>query len=202
MDRAGTLERLAAQLEQPALIQAEQVHGASIAAVACAPGSALTIPGCDGLATRQARVALLIRSADCLPIVAWDPIQRAAGVIHAGWRGLKQQLPMRLIAFLRQEYQSDPQQLWVGIGPAIRECCYEVQEEFRDRFGAFVRPRGSRMMCDLIGVAMDQLRRSGLRRNRIVDSGCCTACQTDRWFSARREGRGTGRLVSFVMVSA
>lgn len=202
IDRTATLENLSDQLGHPAFIHAEQVHGASIASVACQPGAALTIPGCDGLTTHQQHTALLIRSADCLPIIAWDPIRHVAGVIHAGWRGLKQQLPMRLVACLRQEYQSHPEQLWVGIGPAIRECCFEVGEEFRGMFGAFVRTRGSRVTCDLIGVASDQLRRSGIKPSRIADSRCCTACHTDRWFSARKEGRGTGRLLSFVMVSA
>ena len=152
-DRSGDLERLRTCLHPDArwgrqarvacgrgLVLAEQIHGASLAAIETTDPPANPIAGCDGLTTRVRGLALVIRTADCLPIVVWDPIQEVVGLIHAGWRGLVSRLPMRVVSFVQRVYHSRPQDLWVGIGPAIRSCCYEVGKEFEPRFGSFVHP--------------------------------------------------------------
>lgn len=181
------------------LAMAEQTHGASVSAIGTVPPR--PVPGCDGLATRAEQVALVIRTADCLPIVLWDPVKRAAGLLHAGWRGLWKQLPVRMLSFLHQLYQSRAEDLWVGIGPAIRPCCYEVGREFKERFGRFTKVQRGRLVCDLIGAAKAQLRTGGVRHARILDAGQCTACHPARWYSVRKDGACEGRLLSFVMLS-
>lgn len=200
-DRAGDLQTLRAH---PAvgghLVLAEQVHGASVAALDMPNPPSGPIAGCDGLATRTPGLALVIRSADCLPIVLWDPIQRVVGLIHAGWRGLVGHLPLRALSLLRNCYHSNPAHLWIGIGPAIRPCCYDVGREFLPRFGRFVSTRRGRRVCDLIGYATQQLLAGGVSRAQVVDSGRCTACEPARWYSVRREGEHGGRLLSFAMI--
>ena len=198
-DRSCDLAALQAQLPARQMVMAEQVHGASIAAVG-GDVAATSIPGCDALATSMRGVALVIRTADCLPIIVWDPVQRVVAAAHAGWRGLAARLPMRLVSFLRQTYQSQPEDLWVGIGPAIRACCYDVGEEFMARFAPFVQQTDGRLTCDLVGCAVDHFRSSGVRPARLLDSGSCTACQSDRWYSVRREGEASGRLLSFILI--
>ena len=200
-DRSCDMEGLRARLAAPAGVAfAAQPHGASVAALEVPSAPADPLPGCDGLTTRTAGLALVIRSADCLPIVLWDPIQRAVGLLHAGWRGLADQLPLRALSFLRHGYHSNPAHLWVGIGPAIRPCCYEVGREFLPRFGRFVSMRRGRRVCDLIGYATQQLLAGGVPRTQVVDSGRCTACEPARWHSVRREGERGGRLFSFAMI--
>lgn len=199
-ERSTTLEDLRAQLiEAHGLALVEQVHGASIASVESCT-SADPIPGCDALATQLPGLALVIRTADCVPIVVWDPVQRVVALAHAGWRGLASFLPMRLVRFLQTRYVSHPQDLFIGIGPAIRVCCYEVGEEFVPRFGPFVHTRHGRRVCDLVGCATQQLVATGVRTSRVVDCGQCTACQPSRWHSVRREGEAGGRLLSFVLI--
>ena len=184
-------------------VQAQQVHGASIACLLGASGAEeTTISGCDALVTATPGMALVIRTADCLPIIMWDPVRRVAGVLHAGWRGLEKCLPMRAVALMTQAFGSRTGELWSAIGPAIRSCCYEVGPEFESRFPAFVSIRDGRRRCDLIACATDQLRQAGLPARRSVDSGWCTACDTSRWCSVRKEGDATGRLLSFVMIPA
>lgn len=201
-ERSCGLDRLSKVLAaKGGLALAGQTHGASLSAVSLLAAPATIIPGCDGLATRAEQVALVIRTADCLPIVLWDPVKRAAGLIHAGWRGLWKQLPLRMLSFLHQLYQSRPEDLWVGIGPAIRPCCYEVGREFTARFGRFVRARRGRLVCDLAGAAQAQLHAGGVRPSRIVDAGQCTACHPARWYSVRKDGACEGRLLSFAMLS-
>lgn len=182
-------------------IEAEQVHGGSVAIIPGLVGRVhIPVPGCDALITNASGVALLIRTADCLPIFFADASRGVVGLAHAGWRGLAAQLPARVVAACRHAYQSRAEELQVAIGPAIRRCCYEVGPEFAARFGPFIGVQEGRRTCDLVGVAVDQLRRCGVDPARIVDTQRCTACETTRWFSLRREGSSTGRLTSIIMV--
>jgi YfiH family protein len=181
-------------------IQAEQVHGASVAAVETGQPLAHPLPGCDALVTSRHGRMLLIRTADCMPLFAWDAARRIVGLAHVGWRGLSKQLPMHLAMALRQWYQSRMDDLWWAIGPSIRSCCYDVGAEFEPRFGRFVRTgRDGRRVFDLAGAAIAQLRQCGMRPERMMDTGVCTACDPGRrWFSVRREGDATGRFLSFI----
>ena len=184
------------------IIEAQQVHGASLAAIGVTAAPVTPVAGCDGLATAQSDVILTIRTADCLPILAWDPVQDVIGVVHAGWRGLTQQLPIRLVAFLRQQYGSQPRHLRMAIGPSIRACCYDVGSEFVARFDRHVRRVAGAWRCDLIGSAIDQLVQAGVSASRIVDCGVCTACDPSRWYSFRRDGNNDGRLFSFIVLKS
>ena len=187
-----------ARFKPQACAEADQVHGAGIADVT----GALTaqVAGCDALVTDTPGAALRIRTADCLPIFFADPVRGAVGLAHAGWRGLAASLPARMVAALSQVFHSRADALQVAVGPSIGPCCYEVGPEFAQRFGPFVQEARGRRTCDLAGVAVDQLRRCGVRADRIVQTRRCTACETDEWFSLRREGPETGRLVSFIML--
>ncbi len=205
--RAGTTDRTgdwsALQRAFPrvgAPVVAEQIHGASLAAVE-SPNAIRPLPGCDGLLTQQPNLLLVVRTADCLPLFLWDPVQRVVGVVHAGWCGLARQVPMKLIAFAQQTYRSRPQDVWVGIGPAIHACCYEVGQEFGASFASYLDSRGGRLHCDLIRCATDQLMAAGVAPSRILDAGCCTACEAGRWYSLRKEGGLEQRLLSFITLS-
>ena len=199
--RSADLARLSQHLPKTVrLVQADQVHGSSIAVIQHVPADGPPIAGCDALLTSLRKTALVIRTADCVPLFFLDAARQAIGIAHAGWRGLAAGLPLKLLATLRHVYHSRPQDVRVAIGPAIRSCCYDVGPEFAQRFGSFVRERGGRRTCDLIGVAIEQLRRGGIHQARITDTQQCTACAGGPWFSIRREGQGTGRLLSFLMI--
>ena len=202
-DRSADPARLADSFQRSVTtVEAEQVHGGSVAIIGpSVADSVRSVPGCDALLTNVAGIALLMRSADCLPILFADPSRGAVGIAHAGWRGLAASLPTRVVAAFRRTYQSRSRDLHVAIGPAIRACCYEVGPEFHARFTPFVREQGGRRTCDLIGVAIDQLQRCGVPAAQIADTQDCTSCETRRWFSLRREGPSTGRLVSFIVMT-
>ena len=199
-DRAGEPEALVSALRAPVLtVAAEQVHGGSVAAV----GSRQVrgpIPGSDALVTNLPGLALLIRTADCLPTFFADPIHRAIGLAHAGWRGLAAELPARVIMAMRRAYRSRAEELTAAIGPSIRACCYDVGPEFEARLSPFVQEHRGCRTCDLIGAAMAQLYGCGVKPERILDSQLCTACEVDRWFPLRREGHATGRLTSLIVL--
>ena len=181
-------------------VEAEQVHRASVAVVERSSPVTTPLAGCDALLTSVPGVALLIRTADCLPIFFADPARGVVGLAHAGWHGLSAQLPLRVVAALRHFYRSRPEDLQVAIGPAIRSCCYEVGPEFSAYFGTSIQERTGRRTCDLIGIAIQQMQACGIRRHRIIDVERCTACDPQTWYSLRQEGPSTGRLTSVIML--
>lgn len=199
-DRQVAVSRLLETVRGPVTVAAaEQVHAGSVAAI----GSARErepLAGADALITDVPGLALAIRTADCLPVFFADPNRRAVGLAHAGWRGIAAGLPARVVTAMRRSFQSRAHELHVAIGPAIRRCCYEVGAEFEARFQPHVRQRDGRRTCDLIEAATAQLTACGVRPERIVDTQACTACDTQRWFSLRREGPATGRLTSLIVI--
>jgi len=199
-DRQTTAAALLRTLQPSAVgVEAEQVHGASLAVIGSVPPPH-PIPGCDGLLTDVAGVALLVRTADCLPVFFAAPARGAVGLAHAGWRGLNAGLPARMVAAFRHVYRVRAEELTVAIGPAIRDCCYDVGPEFAARFAPFIRERDGRRTCDLIGAATEQLRRCGVASTRILDLQRCTSCEARTWFSLRQEGPETGRITSIILL--
>jgi YfiH family protein len=198
-DRATDPAALAAGLGAGAAVSAEQVHGASVAVIGTQEVPA-AVAGADALITALPGVALLIRTADCLPVFFADRARLVVGLAHTGWRGLAAGLLPRVISAIRRTAGTPADELRVAIGPGIRECCYEVGPEFEARFGPHVQLRSGRRTCDLAGEAVEQLHRCGVRPQHIRDTRVCTACDVGRWYSLRREGAATGRLTSMILI--
>lgn len=195
-DRRLDLAALTARWAPDAPVLGTQVHGAGIAVIT---GQAPEAPlaGCDALLTAAPGIVLVARSADCVPVLLSDARQRVVGIAHAGWRGIAAALPARLVEAARRLLHARPSDLRAAIGPAVRACCYEVGPEFANTFGPYLRTQRGRRTCDLAAAVADQLRAAGLGAGAIEDSAACTSCQA-RWFSIRRDGPSTGRLLSFI----
>ena len=195
--RAAFFEHAGAQVA----VEGDQVHGAGIAVIdRVDEATNRPIAGCDALITHRAGVALLIRTADCLPIFFMQRERALVALAHTGWRGLALQLPARVLAAFWDLYRCSADTVEVAIGPAIRSCCYAVGPEFKKIFGSFVATRAGRRTCDLIGAATQQLKQASVRRSNILDTGLCTSCGNKRWYSLRCEGSSTGRLTSLIML--
>jgi len=165
---------------------ARQLHGGHVAE---ARASGVVTPGtafqrCDGLWSERPGQAMLLVTADCLPVALWSGCRLA--VLHVGWRGLLDGIAGNGVAALAGDG------LGAAIGPGIGPCCYEVGEEvagpFRDRFGADV-VRGRHL--DLPLAAERALREAGC--DKIERDGRCTACEPELFFSHRRDRGRTGR---------
>ena len=181
-----------------------QVHGADIV-VASSPGRA---GAADVLVTDRPGLPLAIFTADCLPIIVYDPTHRRLAVVHAGWRGTVRSVAREAAGALIQA-GSRAEDLIAVIGPSIGPCCYEVDRPVIDRleaafpggWDAWVAARpGARWMLDLWAANEDQLQAAGLRPDRIANLRLCTACRLDLFFSHRRGSRG--RLVAVAAVPA
>jgi len=179
-----------------------------------APGTETCPPG-DALLTDQAGILLSVRSADCLQVLIVDPERRAVAAVHAGWRGALHRVIEKAAAEMRRIFGSRPERLLAALGPSIRSCCYEVGGEVveafhghfprADRFFRKVsRPAGQRlrtgmaMHLDLVAVACAQLRDAGLSARHVWVAEFCTACRTDLFYSHRKEGARTGRVMAVI----
>ncbi len=173
-------------------------HGATVAVVnAQHRGAALR--DVDALITNEPGVFLSMRFADCAPVVLYDERQGALGLAHAGWPGVAANIVLAALRAMERAYGSRPADVWAGIGPAIRVCCYQFGADLARQVAAACPP--GTLVCasqadgtchlDLIAAITSQLRAAGVQR--VVDSGLCTACRVDEWFSHRVEKK-TGRF--------
>jgi YfiH family protein len=188
------------------LVCAKQIHSGSVACVKKqdkgkgALSADTAIPDTDGLITAEKNLPLAIFTADCLSVFFYDPRGRVIGLIHAGWRGTKEGILPNVIKVMREKYKTNPGDLYVRFGPAIRQCCYEVGREFMDFFPGSVTEKAGKFYLDLAGANKRQLLDSGVKETNIYDSLLCTSCRNDDFFSYRREGKSCGRMMSVTML--
>jgi purine-nucleoside/S-methyl-5'-thioadenosine phosphorylase / adenosine deaminase len=161
------------------------VHGVAVARV---DEPVQSIDDVDALVTDRPGIALFATFADCYPIVLWDPEKRAAGLVHAGWRGTQAGVARAAVTFMLEEFGS--RFIRAGIGPGICGRCYEVGEEVAAKFDArFVSPgpRG-RWLLDLAAANAAQLEDAGVKA--VYDIGMCTK-ESYLFPSHRRHPDGT-----------
>lgn len=173
----------------------------------------------DALITRQRGVALAISTADCAPLLFFDPITEAIGVAHAGWRGTARGIAAATVAAMVKQFGSRPADILAGIGPSIGPCCYEVSDDVQQLFlgqSAFEELPTEEHYCQLVATSAvfetlqlperaslrlniwetnrQQLLLAGLTPEHIEMSDLCTSCAKDRFFSHRAEQGATGRF--------
>jgi len=160
----------------------------------------------DGFLTDQKGLFLGILTADCLPVLLYDPGRPAVGAAHAGWRGTRLGISAHILTQMQRAYGSRAEDVQVLLGPAIGPCCYPVGEEVATAFlsedrgyEAYVIPAGGgTWRVDLAGINRYQLLRKGVRETNIVSTSLCTSCQRDLFFSVRAQGEPTGRQISLI----
>ncbi len=178
----------------------KQVHGADVIAVDQEFVSDSVLREADALVTDKKDVLVAVRTADCLPVFIWDPVNEAMGVVHAGWKSTQKEIVLRTYEVMADKYKSDYKNLSIAFGPSIRSCCYEVSSEFKSHFPGAVTKRDGQFFMDLIKANRDQLISLGIERNQIFDSRVCTVC-TPGYFSYRRDGAKAGRMISGLLLN-
>lgn len=186
-----------------------QVHGNHVAQVRPDDGGRL-FPNTDGLVTATPGVGLLLRFADCQPILLYDPVHHVLGLIHAGWRGVAQGIARRAVEAMGEAFGSQPQDLIAGLGPAIGPCCYTVGHEVAAAMGyalpdwtqAMVLEGEDQWRLDLSVANTQQLVAEGVQQ--IEAAGLCTACNLEEFYSHRgQEGRaGRFAVVAYLGVGS
>lgn len=205
--------RLCRALEIPLehVVQAGQIHGVGVRAITAAERGAgafsrtTLLPAADALITNVPDVYLLACFADCTPLLCFDPVRRAVGVAHAGWRGTVAHMGAALLAGLTAHYGSDPADVRIVIGPAAGPCCYAVGHEVVTAASAafperpeLLHERQGQIFFDLWAANRHSLLSAGAQPEHIAISGHCTIHQAEQFFSHRATSGLTGRFAAVI----
>jgi YfiH family protein len=190
-------------VEGAEVVTARQVHGNRVAVVGTRDGGCV-VAQTDALIAGEKGVTLMLRFADCLPILLYDVRRRVVGLGHAGWRGTAAAVASRMILAMIDSFGSDPADVLAGLGPAIGPCCYEVGDEVAravkpvlHRWQDAIRPLGNgHFSLDLWEANRQQLRDRGV--GHIETGSLCTACHSDEFFSHRADRGQTGRFATLI----
>ena len=185
------------------IVSMHQVHSNNIAWVNY-KDKGRRVDQTDGIFTSEKDLFLSILSGDCMPIFIYDTQKKYVGVVHAGWRGIYNEILIKAIEELKAK-GSETDDLIIGIGPCIRSCCYNVSKErtdmFTDKFPkaqSFLENRKGKIFLDLVSIAKYQLQEAGIPAENIEDCGICTSDNVDKFFSFRKEEDIFGEFIGII----
>ena len=184
-----------------------QVHGRTVVIAARDDGG--QTPEADAIVSDDPSVALIVRVADCAPILIADRRTHAVAAVHAGWRSTMQRIVIAAVEVLQSAYGSRPADLVAAIGPSLGSCCGEMGHEVVEAFRAaghdeaamtawFQRAPGQKPHFDLWRANRDQLVEAGLGDGAVHSSGLCTRSHPDLFHSYRAAGPGAGRMAAVI----
>jgi len=180
-----------------ALAWSKQVHGAEVRLVNT-PGGA---EGFDALVTQTPGVLLSVSVADCTPVLVFDPVHEAVAAIHAGWRGAAAGIVGKTLRVMAEQFGTHGADCLAYVGTCIDECSFEVGAEVAAEFDpAFKRydPERDKFFVDLKKACAAQLLAAGLTAEHIEVSPFSTVLHNDDYFSHRKEGGVTGRMLAVI----
>lgn len=160
----------------------------------------------DAMVTRLPSLLLIIRTADCLPVLIVDERRRVVAVVHCGWRGSARRVVQRAIENMKDHYGAEPSSFLVGLGPCIGSGCYEVGDDVLESFRKeghtreFFRDhplRKGRYLFDLRGINFSQIQSMGVKEENVFSITLCTHCDQN-FLSFRRDRNKAGRMLSFI----
>jgi hypothetical protein len=177
-----------------------QVHGSEVVVVQQPRLPAQDYQQADAILTDRPGVTLFMRFADCVPILLYDPVKRAIGLVHAGWQGTLKGVARQAVERMQAEFRSIPGSILAAIGPSIAAHHYpvganvitETERVFGGDAQRFLHHTNGSFHFDLWEANKRMLESCGLRD--IETAGICTACHLDDWFSHRAEHGKTGRF--------
>jgi polyphenol oxidase len=160
-------------------------------------------PPADALVSAEAGLWLSVQTADCLPVLLFDPGRGVAAAAHSGWRGTLGEITARVVKVMVEDLGASARTIRAAVGPGIRGCCYRVGEDlaaqFERRFPGSVVSPGPNPRLDLAPCVQRTLEEAGLRPEHIEACPLCTSCSPALFHSYRRDGEGAGRLYSGIM---
>lgn len=175
------------------VIRMNQVHGNKVSLVS-ATDSGKIIDKTDGLISSQRNIFLVATFADCTPVLFLDKEKKIFGIAHVGWKGVYREIVRAMVSKII-DYGSNTQNILVGIGPSIRVCCYNVENDrtmmFKNKFpkwqNKILEKRSNKVFLDLQTHINFQLLKSGVLSKNIKDSKICTKDNVSDFYSFRVE---------------
>ncbi len=197
-------------LDWQGVVFSPQVHGDTVrVATRRHRGMGLLRPAeepADAAVTNEPGVVPVIFTADCTPILLYDPRHNAVGAVHAGWRGTAAGTLTRAVETMTREYGTRPADLIAAIGPAICQDCFECGEDvaqamfaqFGPEAGPLMPKRGEKWFPDVKALNRLHLLRAGVPARQIEVSSHCTRERPDLYWSHRRDGAARGSQAAMI----
>jgi hypothetical protein len=185
------------------LVHMKQIHSANVHIVT-ENDSFTSPPTCDALLTNKKNVPLMVMVADCAPLLFYDAVHKAIAVVHAGRAGAFSNIIANTLHAMKQEYKSNPKDIYVAMGANIKACCYEVGAEIYEEaqtknLAHAIQIRDEKYYLDISKILLEQLMACGIEKAHLEISRECTCCDTNKYFSYRAEGK-TGRFAGILML--
>jgi YfiH family protein len=191
------------------LLLVRQVHGSGVAVASRDRARPWDRPEADAVVSNDPAAALVIRVADCVPILLSDEQGSVVAAIHAGWRGTMKRAAIEGVAALQLRYGTRPERLIAAVGPCIGPCCYEVGDSVLEAFREaghhatmldrwFSAGAGGTLHLDLWGATRDQLEGAGVPAASIHIAGLCTKTHSHALHSYRIDGERAGRMAAVI----
>jgi YfiH family protein len=188
------------------LVFPRQTHTNCVAEISDIPEN--EIKETDALVTNKTGICLCVQTADCVPILLFDPINNVIAAVHAGWRGTVKKIVEIAVQKMVQKYKSSPENIVAAIGPSISADIYEVGNEVVEEVKKSIpnaelllhKNSSGKYHVNLWEANRQILLENGLSEKHIEILGECSFTQDSKYFSARKEGIDTGRMVSGIMI--
>jgi YfiH family protein len=193
------------------MVACQQVHGKEVVRIRGidrgkgARDLTSTILNCDAMITNEPGVYLMSFYADCIPIFFYDRLNRAVGMAHSGWKGTMMKIVLNTLEAMAKEFKTSSQNLQIFIGPGIGACCFEIQpdllQKVKAEFASFhdiINDNNEIITWNLQETNRQLLVGAGVNPLNISVCSLCTACNTDKFYSYRREQGNTGRIGALI----
>jgi polyphenol oxidase len=164
----------------------------------------------DALLTNLPDVMVCIKTADCVPILLFDPIKKVVGAVHSGWRGTAQNIIGKAIVIMNIEFGCLPADIYAIIGPCIGQAKYEIGEEVKiaiepllsrpENVLSAIDSKTGKSYLNLTEANHQLLELAGIKKEKIDSAGLCTFSLPDEFYSARRDGHVTGRMINGIAI--
>lgn len=192
--------------EEYPVVSLRQVHGDGVVIFNGEEPKDIWYKEGDALITRIPGYALAVFTADCFPILIFDPEQEAVGIVHAGWRGSAKGVVAKAIKKMQEVFKSAIKDMQIGIGPGICSSCLEVDAPVKQAFSAAQVPwdriaqdKGNgKFLLDIYQVNFLLIKSLGIKEENIFSFSICPSCQVKDYYSYRREGKDSGRMINFI----
>lgn len=197
------------------IVQMHQVHDVKVAVVDRGDITRDELDGYDAMITDLPGVAIGVRTADCIPVLLYDPVKKIAAAIHSGWRGTVSKIIGKTVSKMQSIYASQPTDILAFIGPGICVDCFQVGEDVALKFKeagfdinslwSFLGPKTGNGMegghhIDLKEACRQTLVEYGLKNENIQITGLCTYDDNNLLYSARKEGIECGRNITYIKI--
>jgi len=157
--------------------------------------------GTDGLLTAHPGIMLGVLVADCIPLLLYDPVHDVIGAIHCGWCSTVNNIAGKALGMMTEHFTTDPGELITVLGPSAGPCCYRVGEDVaRYLDPGSIRTFDGSVYADLRAELTGRLVKAGVDILHIEIFNDCTICNESLYFSFRRDGIRSGRMLGYIMV--